>query len=88
MYSGAPASVKLRFHRSLVNVVVDKFGHDLLLIPDGDDHFTFVVDVAVSPIFLSWVISFGEKAKIVYPQHVANQCRTLAETAIAQHPAK
>ena len=88
MYSGDSASVKLRFHRSLVNVVVDKFGHDKLLIPDGDDHFTFVVDVAVSPIFLSWVISFGEKARIVYPQHVADQCRALAETAIDQPPAK
>ena len=88
MYSGDSVSVKLRFHRSLVNVVVDKFGHELMLFPDGDDHFTFVVEVAVSPIFLSWVISFGEKAQIVYPQHVANQCRALAETAITQHPAK
>ena len=85
MYSGQRSSVKLRFHRSLTNVVIDRFGHDILLIPDGDDHFTFLVEVAVSPMFLSWVIGFGDKARIVYPQSVAEECRKLAQTAIDQH---
>ena len=85
MYSGDSASVKLRFHRSLTNVVIDRFGHELMLIPDGEDHFTFLVDVAVSPIFLSWVIGFGEKAQILYPQHVVDACRQLAQTALDQH---
>ena len=85
MYSGDRASVKLRFHRSLTNVVIDRFGHDIMLIPDGEDHFTFLVDVAVSPMFLSWVIGFGDKAKIVYPQSVADACCALAQTAIDQH---
>ena len=85
MYSGENVGVKLRFHRSLTNVVFDRFGHDVMLIPDGEDHFTFVVEVAVSPIFLSWVIGFGEKAKIVYPPHVVDACRELAQTALDQH---
>ena len=86
MYSGENVGVKLRFHRSLTNVVIDRFGHDVMLIPDGEDHFTFVVEVAVSPLFLSWVIGFGEKARILYPQHVADECRKLAQIAIDQHP--
>ena len=85
MYSGQRSSVKLRFHRSLTNVVIDRFGHDIMLIPDGEDHFTFLVDVAVSPMFLSWIIGFGDKAKIVYPQSVAEECCKLAQTAIDQH---
>ena len=85
MYSGENVGVKLRFHRSLTNVVFDRFGHDVMLIPDGEDHFTFVVEVAVSPIFLSWVIGFGEKARILYPPHVVDACRELAQTAIDQH---
>ena len=39
MYSGQTADVKLRFHRSLINVVIDRFGKDILLIPDGEEHF-------------------------------------------------
>ena len=86
MYSGDSVGVKLRFHRSMTNAVVDRFGHDTMLIPDGDDHFTFVVEVAVSPMFLSWVIGFGEKAQILYPPHVVEECRKLAQTAIDHHP--
>ena len=85
MYSGTRASVKLRFHRSLTNVVIDRFGHDIMLIPDGADHFTFLVDVAVSPMFLSWIIGFGDKAKILSPLSVAEECRKLAQTAIDQY---
>ena len=85
MYSGDLTRVKLRFHRSLTNVVIDRFGHDVMLIPDGADHFTFLVEVAVSPMFLSWIIGFGDKARIVHPQSVALECCRLAQTAIDQH---
>ncbi len=85
MYSGEEATVKLRFHRSLVNVVIDRFGRDILLIPDGDSHFVFTVNVAVSPMFLSWVIGFGSKAKVLYPQSVVDACKDMCREAMAQY---
>ena len=85
MFSGEETAVKLRFNRSLINVVVDRFGKDILLIPDGDDHFVFTVNVAVSPMFLSWVIGFGGKAKILYPQSVADACVQMCREAMAQY---
>ena len=85
MYSGETADVKLRFHRSLVNVVIDRFGRDILLIPDGEEHFVFTVNVAVSPMFLSWVIGFGSKAKILYPQSVVDACKAMCQEALAQY---
>ena len=85
MYSGESTAVKLRFHRSLVNVVIDRFGQDTMLIPDGDDHFVFTVRVAVSPMFLSWVIGFGATAKVLYPESVVAQCRELCLEALNQY---
>ena len=85
MYSGARTSVKLRFHKSLANVVVDRFGRDTMMIPDGEDHFTFVVDVAVSPLFLSWVIGFGDKARILHPRQVVDECEALCRQVISAH---
>ena len=85
MYSGEPTTVKLRFRRDLVNVVIDRFGRDTMLIPDGDEHFVFTVNVAVSPMFLSWVIGFGEKAKILYPQSVIDACKDMCREALAQY---
>ena len=85
MYAGEAVDVKLRFHRSLVNVVIDRFGKGTMLIPDGDDHFTFTVQVAVSPMFLSWVIGFGSKAKILHPQSVIDQCRKMCLESLEQY---
>ena len=85
MYSGDAVSVKMRFHRSLTNAVIDRFGRDTMLIPDGEDHFVFTVNVAVSPMFLSWVIGFGSKARILYPQSVAEECKALCRAAMDQY---
>ena len=85
MYAGDMLEVKMRFHRSLLNVVIDRFGKDIMLIPDGEDYFNFTVKVAISPMFLSWVIGFGAKAKILYPQSVADACKALCQEAMSQY---
>lgn len=85
MYTGDPVEVKMRFHRSLTNVVIDRFGRDILLIPEDEDHFVFTAKVAVSPMFLSWVMGFGEKAKVLYPQSVVDSCKQLCQEVLAQY---
>ena len=85
MYSGNAVDVKMRFHRDLMNVVIDRFGKDTMLIPDGDEYFNFTVPVAVSPMFLSWIIGFGSKAKILYPESVVKQCKTLCIEVMGQY---
>ena len=85
MFSGDATTVKMRFHRTLTNVVMDRFGRNTMLIPDGEDHFVFTVNVAVSPMFLSWVIGFGSKAKILHPQSVIDECRKLCLEAMEQY---
>jgi len=85
MYSGDAVNVKLRFHRDLINVVIDRFGKDTMLIPDGPEHFNFTVKVAVSPMFLSWVIGFGSKATVLYPPAVVKQCKDLCQEALNQY---
>ncbi len=85
MYSGETTDVKLRFHKSLINVVIDRFGKDTMMIPDGDEYFNFTVNVAVSPMFLSWVVGFGNKAKILFPDSVIDACRNLCREALNQY---
>lgn len=85
MYSGDRVSVKLRFRRELANVVIDRFGKDTMLFPDGKEHFVFTVEVAVSPLFLSWVMGFGDKAQILYPQSVVEECKKMARQVLEQY---
>lgn len=85
MFAGDDVNVKLRFHKDLLNVVIDRFGRETMLIPDSEDHFNFTVKVAVSPMFLSWVIGFGNKAQILYPQAVVEQCKALCQEVMSQY---
>ena len=85
MYSGDAVDVKMQFHNSLLNVVIDRFGKDTMLIPDGEEHFNFTVRVAVSPMFLSWVMGFGSKAKILYPQSVVDELCQLCREAMSHY---
>ena len=85
MYAGDAVNVKMRFHKSLLNVVIDRFGKDIMLIPEDEEHFNFTANIAVSPMFLSWVIGFGNKAKILYPESVAQQCKELCQQVMSQY---
>lgn len=85
MYGGKQQMVKMRFHNSLVGVVLDRFGTDLMLVPDGREHFVLTAEIAISPVFLSWIIGFGSQAKILWPQEVADQARDLCRQALAQY---
>jgi predicted DNA-binding transcriptional regulator YafY len=75
MFTGEETSVRLRFENELVGAVIDRLGRDAMLIPDGEDHFTVRADVVVSPQFFAWVCGFGNRAKILEPEHVAEQMR-------------
>ncbi|MBR5570727.1 MAG: transcriptional regulator [Oscillospiraceae bacterium] len=85
MFAGDAVTVKMRFHRSLLNAVFDKFGRTMMVIPDGDEYFNVTVPVAVSPMFLSWVIGFGDKATILHPQSVIDQCKQLCLDAMRHY---
>lgn len=85
MYNGQSVAVKMRFDNAMAGVVIDRFGRDAMLIPDGPSHFTLTADIAVSPVFLSWVIQFGNRAKIVSPAPVVEACRDLLRQQLAQY---
>ena len=86
MFAGDLVNVKMQFHKELVNVVIDRFGRDTMLIPQPDgEHFNFTVPVAVSPMFLSWVIGFGDKAKILHPKSAVEACKELCRQSLASY---
>lgn len=85
MFSGETVRVKLRMVNQLAGVVFDRFGEDAMLIPDGDSHFTFTADVAISPMFLSWVVGFGKDAQILYPASVQKACADLCKEVLEQY---
>ena len=86
MYSGEIVNVKMQFEKDFANVVIDRFGKDTMLIPEPDGiHFNFTVPVALSPMFFSWLIGFGDKARILYPQKAIDACKELCREVLTQY---
>lgn len=70
MFGGEETEVSIKFENELVGVIFDRFGRDARIVKADEGHFICTVKVAVSPHFLSWIISFGDRAKILSPEHV------------------
>lgn len=77
MYGGEKKDVKIQFENSLSGVVIDRFGKDIMMIPQGNNHFTINLKVAVSPQFFAWLFGFGNKAKVLSPQSVVDEISTI-----------
>ena len=85
MFGGKEEEVTLRFSNRLIGVVTDRFGKDVFLTKEDEEHFRVRIRVAVSPQFLSWVFGFGTEVKILSPQSVADQFCRQAEEQISQY---
>ena len=73
MFGGEEMDVSIMFDNELVGVVYDRFGVNVPIIKTDNKHFVCNVKVAVSPHFLSWIISFGGKARILSPDSVVDE---------------
>ena len=84
MFGGEETNVKLRMHNALANTAIDRFGKDITMIADGDQHFTISVRVALSPVFYGWLFQFGELCEVVSPQSLKDELKMRAEKFLSQ----
>ncbi len=75
MYAGKEAQVTARFYKDFINVIIDRFGDNVVIVGDDEDEDWFVArfKVNVSPVFISWMIGFGDNAKILSPDWVTEE---------------
>ena len=75
MFSGRQGQVRLRCTSALAGVVLDRFGQDVMLVPDGEDYFTVTLDVVVSPPFWGWVFGLGDGVEVLSPDWAVDEFR-------------
>jgi predicted DNA-binding transcriptional regulator YafY len=80
MFTGQERQVKLRFRNHLAGAVVDRFGADVILVPEGEETFTVTVELAVSPQFYAWMFGFGREAEILSPEDVRKEASEQAKS--------
>lgn len=79
MFGGEEANVTLRMDNSLIGVVIDKFGKDVIITADGEQHFNVSIRVALSPVFYGWLFQFGGSCEVVAPQVLKDKLKIQAE---------
>lgn len=75
MFDGKSEIVKIECENKFAGVIIDRFGKNVNLIKQDDEHFTVNVDVAVSDHFLGWIIALGTGVKIVSPNEVVKKMK-------------
>ena len=85
MFVGQEESVKLELHKSLVNVIFDKFGKEVYIRPVAGEYFQVTLSIAVSPAFCGWLFQFGTDAKILSPDYVAREYHERAKKLLQHH---
>ena len=85
MFAGEETRVTLRCKNNLAGVIIDRFGADTTFFTADSEHFDINVKVAVSPMFLSWVMNFGSNMKVLAPASVQEKIKTLAKEILKQY---
>ena len=86
MFSGREGQVTLRCRDSLVGVVLDRFGLEAILVPDGESHFTVTVSAVVSPQFLGWLFGLGDGIQLLRPQWAVEELRRQLASVARLYP--
>lgn len=77
MYGGDQRRVTIRFINPLLDAVIDRFGtKDAQYGKVDDTHFSVTAMVEISDQFFGWLLGFGKKAKLLYPDDVVEQFRS------------
>lgn len=73
MYGGKAVEVTLLVDNSLAGVIADRFGGDVFITREDENHFKVTTEIAISPQFFAWIFGLGDKVKILSPDFVSQE---------------
>ena len=85
MFAGEAETVRLRFASHLAGAVIDRFGRDVMLIREDDEHFSVSIEAVVSPQFYAWVFGFGAECEILSPAAVREGMADMAAAVLDKY---
>lgn len=85
MYGGVDEEVTLECRNELAGVIIDRFGHDVWLIPQGENHFKTRILVSVSPQFFGWITGIGAGMRIIGPERVKDAYRDYLKKVLGNY---
>lgn len=78
MFSGSNSKVKILCDLDMREQIMDRFGSKVPLTAVDSKHFETTVEAAVSDGLVSWLMTFGNKIKVLQPESLAQQIKEKA----------
>lgn len=75
MFAGEDIRIRIEFHASLVNVVLDRFGHEANIRKVDDDTFILSTRAKLSDGLVNWILTWGNRAKVLSPGHLVDRVK-------------
>ncbi|MBQ3849892.1 MAG: WYL domain-containing transcriptional regulator [Clostridia bacterium] len=82
MFGGEVTRVTLRCDMGLLNELFDRFGDDIPVKKDGDEHFIARIEVALSEGLINWICQYGSRVEVISPQELRETTRNRIAEAL------
>lgn len=79
MFRGKDEQVTLECDKSMIGVIIDRFGKECMLIPVDEEHFHVNTLISISPQFYGWLSGLSGKVNIYSPKHVREDYKKYLE---------
>ncbi len=86
MFGGEVTRVSFEGKNEIVGILFDRFGRDIPVIPLDGERFSVTLEIAVSPNFLGWVFSLGDRLRITGPEALVQRMHEEAQRLAALYP--
>ena len=73
MFTGEETEIEVEFDKSLVDVMMDKFGTSIKMESSSATTCRLKAKIHISPVFFGWCATLGDKLKLVSPPKVVRQ---------------
>src|SRR5699024_9296330 len=82
MFAGEDIWIKIRFHNDLVNVVLDRFGHEADIQKADDDSFMLTTKAKLSDWLVNCVLTCGAKERWLSHDYVVDKVKNKVQQMV------
>ena len=82
MFDSEHVIAHLKCDNSLMKVIIDHFGEDVITSEYNTNEFIAKAEVSASPTFFGWVFGFGGKIQIIGPESLKTQYKKMVKETL------
>lgn len=75
MFAGEETRIVLKVKNDKIGIIIDRFGKDVVVMPDEEGYFKTTIYVAMSDQFLGWIFGLGDGVQIISPKSAVDRMK-------------